>query len=508
MNIYKVPYLDKIDKEARFTVKVPGSKSITNRALLLAAMSEGTSVLTGCMFSEDSEYFIECLKTLGFPVEIVSEKKSGADIVDNKTVKISGFGGKIPVPEAEIYVGSAGTAARFLLAMLAFSDGKYKIDSSEQMRKRPMDALIATLREAGAEIICTGEEGHFPMTIKGVADRNSLPAELSVDISKSSQFLSALLIAAGSLKKDIRIRINGNHGLAYVDMTVEMMKSFGVRCFKSTAKSSFGDRQIEKISYLVKASKGSYRASGYAVEPDASAAAYFYAFAALTGTEAEVEGVKKPSLQGDLAFLKVLKAMGCEIGEYSGSEAKSCAEQSDENKTGQAQEETNVLRTEKSAESIINGLFEEKEDSVRKITVKGPAEGLKGDISVDMSAFSDQALTLAAIAPFCDGEIKITGISHIRGQECDRINAIVKNLSALGVKTELCDNDDIIIYPAEKMQPADIETFEDHRVAMAFALTGLLVEGTGIINPGCCKKTFKEYFEVLDSVIKKVSCIS
>ena len=498
----------------KINVMVPGSKSITNRALLLAALSEGTSVLKGCMFSDDSKYFIECLRTLGFTINIRSNTYStkeydcynviGSDIIENNIVEITGFGGEIPEKKAELYVGSAGTAARFLCAMLAFSDGEYVLNSSDQMKKRPMGDLLATLRTAGAEIVCFEEEGHFPMRIKGAGHDLNAVAELTVDVTKSSQFLSALMIAAGTFGKDTIIRLEGSHGLAYADMTAEMMRSFGVRVFKSTAKSSFGDKVIEKISYKVKAAGKKYLAQEYDVEPDLSAAAYFYAFAAITGTEIEVEGVKRPSLQGDIQFVDVLEAMGCEVKNHLDINEPSSGPSGHLLPKGEG-----FMDKSSRAERIVADIFNSPEERPVGFSVKGPGnmqgmsndhKVLKGNITVDMSAFSDQALTLAAIAPFSDGPIKITGISHIRGQECDRINAITENLGKLGIKTELEEDDSIIIYPGE-VHGAELETYDDHRVAMSFALTGVKVPGVKILNPECCKKTFKEYFEVLEDLV-------
>lgn len=476
MTSYKVKTPEKINTSARLTVKVPGSKSITNRALLLAALGEGKSVLNGSLFSEDALYFLGCLRRLGFSAKSDEE---------NERVEIIGLGGNIPVKGAKIYVGSAGTAARFLCAMLAFSDGEYILESSPQMAKRPMDDLIEALRSVGCKIKCLKEEGHFPLRIKGIKNDKPFPTELTVDITKSSQFLSALMIAAGTFENDCIIRITGNHGLAYADMTAEMMKSFGVRVFKSTAKSSFGDTVIEKISYKVKGSTGKYHALDYDIEPDISAASYFYAAAAVTGTEVCVKGVSMPCLQGDIRFTEVLESMGCEIIKTPVENTVSESEESRD--------------TEKTADEIISGIFEDEEEAKCLLAVKGPADGLKGNITVDMSAFSDQALTLAAVAPFADGPVKITGIGHIRLQECDRIKAITENLSRLGVKTELEEDDSIIIYPSE-MHGAEIETFDDHRVAMAFALTGLKTPDVTILNPECCKKTFKSYFTVFDEV--------
>ncbi len=440
--IYEVKCPKKINKNILVETAVPGSKSITNRALLLAAMAEGTSTLNGCLTSDDAKHFLECLKTLGFPVEEVSDGALGSNIT------ITGYGGDIPNKKAEIYVGSAGTAARFLVAMLAFSDGDYVVNSSEQMKKRPMQPLIDALKNAGAKVVCLEEEGHFPLHIIGTKDKTSIPDSFTVNIDKSSQFLSALLIAVGTLGKKAEINVVGNHGLSYVDLTAEMMRSFGVSVEKWTID--------EKITYLF-SGEGSYKALNYDVEPDMSAAAYFYALAAVLGTKVAVKGVTRYMLQGDVEFLNVLEKMGCDV--------------------------------------------QEKNDGT--VVVTGTEDGkLRGGFSVDMSAFSDQALTLAAIAPFADAPITITGIGHIRLQECDRIHAIVQNLTTLGIKTEEKE-DEVTIYPGVP-KSGDVETYDDHRVAMSFALTGLRTAGVRILNPSCCKKTFAEYFDVLEKVLAEL----
>lgn len=443
--IYEVKSPESINKSTLTETIVPGSKSITNRALLLAAMASGTSTLKGCLTSDDARHFLTCLKTLGFPVSEKPDSGLGSDIT------ITGFGGQIPEKKAEIYVGSAGTAARFLVAMLAFSDGEYTVSSSEQMKKRPMQPLIDALRNAGASVECMEEEGHFPLHIIGAKDKSLIPGRFTVNIDKSSQFLSALLIAVGTLGKKAEICVAGSHGLSYVDLTAEMMKDFGITAEKQTA-----DGQVQ---YLF-SGEGCYKALTYDIEPDMSAAAYFYALAAVLGVKVCVKGVSCHMLQGDTEFLRVLEKMGCQVLGLNSADEKIC--------------------------------------------VIGPEDGgLKGGFTVDMSAFSDQALTLAAIAPFADAPITITGIGHIRLQECDRIKAIVDNLTALGIQTDE-KPDAVTIYPGTPVG-CDIETYDDHRVAMSFALTGLRTEGVRILNPACCKKTFAEYFQVLEKTLRTLA---
>ena len=409
-------------------VDVPGSKSITNRALLIAALAEGKSVLHGVLFSDDSRHFLQALVDLGFDVEIDET---------NAVVSIVGCGGRIPKSDASINVGSAGTAARFLTAYLGLSRGRYFIESSEQMKKRPMEELLKALENLGASIEFMEESYHFPFVIGNDCVSKH---EVTIDVDKSSQFLSALLIASVLFSKDFVIHVKGHHGMAYVKMTIAMMKQFGVEvdCLSDDAFCIHGD--------------ASYTARDYQIEPDVSAAAYFYAMCPVLLVPAKVHHVHWKSLQGDTAFLHVLGAMGC-------------------------------------------GSVEE-EDGIK---LYPPDEGLCGG-TFDLSAFSDQALTLAAISCFAKEPVTITGIGHIRYQECDRLHAIVSNLASMGIKCEEVDEGTIRIQPGQP-KPCEIETYEDHRVAMSFAIPGLVTDGLIIKDPGCCRKTFENYFDVLESAV-------
>ena len=425
--IYRIK---KVDNPHNIIASVPGSKSITNRALLIAALSSGKCTLKGVLFSDDSRHFLDALISLGFGVD-VDEKI--------KTVRIEGTGGAIPNRKATVDVGSAGTAARFLTAFLGLSAGRYRMVSSEQMKKRPMKELLLALEELGACIEYEEEEYHFPFTIynKGV-DYN----QVTVDVDKSSQFLSALLISAVILGKDFTVNVTGSHGMAYVDMTVRMMEQFGVRVIK----------RENPLSFDIKAGSA-YEAIDYDIEPDLSAACYFYAMSPVLNVSSQVRGVKRAGcLQGDIAFLDVLSQMGC-----------GCID--DEN----------------------------------GIIVNPPKDGrLKGG-RFDLSAFSDQALTLSAIAPFATEKVEIRGISHIMYQECDRIKAICHNLTGLGIN--VIENEDGVDIMPGQAKAAVIETYDDHRVAMAFSIPGLVTDGVEIENPYCCRKTFENYFEVLEEVV-------
>lgn len=409
-------------------VHVPGSKSITNRALLLAALANGESLLEGALFSDDSRHFLQCLIDLGFPVIINEEEK---------WVKVTGFGGSIPKQEASIYVGSAGTAARFLTAMLGLSDGIYHLDASEQMRKRPMKPLLSSLESMGVSVTYHEKEGYFPFTIHGSSNTTD---RIQVDIGSSSQFLSALLMSAPMKKNGLTIElVGGKHALSYVQITTRMMEEFG--CITTNP--------MEGI-YHVEGNQ-SYTPLTYQIEPDVSAACYFYAMAAVVKGTALVHHVHFDSMQGDIGFLKILEQMGCVVTDT---------------KEGILVDATNL--------TVLKG------------------------IEVDMSGCSDQTMTLAAIAPFADGPVRIRGVEHIRLQECNRIEATQKALTSMGI-TCVQEGTGIDIYPGDA-HGAFIDTFEDHRVAMAFAVSGLKIPGVVILDPMCCKKTFENYFEVLDSL--------
>lgn len=421
---YKVK---KVEKPHDIETRVPGSKSITNRALLLAALAEGTSVLHGVLFSDDSRYFMQALYDLGFPIHIDET---------NEIVTIEGFGGKIPKEEAEIYVGSAGTAARFLTAFLGLSKGKYRITASEQMKKRPMKELLVALEEMGSEIFYEEEEYCFPFIIGNFECKMS---KVSIDIDKSSQFLSALLISSVLLPQNFMIKIMGSHGMSYVSMTMRMMQQFGVGV-ERTITGAY--RRKDDYGYL---------ATEYHIEPDVSAACYFYALSPVLFVKVKVKNVHMNCLQGDIKFLKVLVRMGCRI--------------------------------------------EDEDDGVLLIP---PKDKFLGG-SFDLSSFSDQALTLAAIAPFAKSKVCIMNIGHIRYQECDRIHAILHNLSKMGIAA-IEQGDNLFILPGTPTV-CEVETFDDHRVAMAFSLVGTLVDGIAIQNPNCTRKTFEKYFEVLENVV-------
>lgn len=416
----------------RFEVTVPGSKSITNRALLLGALSNGTTTLRGVLFSDDSRVFMKALQQIGFHVEVNEQEKF---------VIIEGLGGKLPGDgsvERSVYVGSAGTAARFLTAMLALSGCKFYVDSSEQMKKRPMEPLLRALEQLGVEFEFAEQPYAFPFHITG---RKKVQMDtVLLNIDESSQFLSALLLAGVMVKDGLKIHLTGKRNAkAYVLISMKMMSEFGC-----------DTRLIDDQTYQIERNQN-YRAMDYQIEPDVSAACYFYAIAAITGCEGKVLHVHPTTTQGDIKFLEVLKQMGCEVSE----------------------DEDGI---------VVHGV---------------PLAKLKG-IHINMSDFSDQTMTLAAIAPFAQGDTVIDGVEHIRRQESDRIRGIVNELTRMGIHCEERE-DGLTIHPG-KIKPTVVNTYEDHRMAMAFAVTGCVAEGIVIDNPSCCRKTFENYFEVLTNL--------
>lgn len=433
MESYRVRCIaEKIKPNTSIQVTVPGSKSMTNRALLLATLAKGESLLKGALFSQDSRVFLKCIQDLGFEASADEEKKQ---------ISVKGLGGAVPKQEASVYVGSAGTAARFLTAYLGVCQGTYHLDSSEQMKKRPMAPLLESLQQLGCEITYEGEEGFFPFTLSGKKRMGT--KQISVDIEHSSQFLSALLIAACQTGKEgetLSITVVGKHGMSYIDMTLQMMEQFGIQV----------ERDGENTFRL--SACASYQPLQYQIEPDVSAACYFYGMAAILGVSAKVMHVHFDTIQGDIEFLRIMERMGC-------------------------------------------SLKEEKDG----IVLYPPKDGVLRGGTFDMHSCSDQAITVAAISCFADSPVRIEGIGHIRYQESNRIEAICTELGKIGIRCEESETG-ITIYPG-KPKPSRVETYDDHRMAMGFSLIGLRAEGIEILDPGCCRKTFENYFQVLDFAI-------
>ncbi len=412
-----------ISKAVDATIQVPGSKSYTNRALLVAAMANGTSTLTGALFSDDTHYMSAALRKLGVEID-ADEKRS--------TFAVHGNGGVIPASSAELYIGNSGTTSRSLTAYVSLGHGRFVIDGDAPMRHgRPIADLLDALRQLGVSARTQFGNGHLPVIIE--AD-GLTGGKTRLDVSKSSQFLTALLLIAPYAKAGIEIEVLGNRTMPYIDITRSVMAAFGVQVINE-------DYKFFRIE-----GGQQYQPRVYNIEPDASNASYFFAAAALTGGRVTVEHLNLDSEQGDLEFVYLLEQMGCQ--------------------------------------TTVSGTG---------ITVTGPRQ-LKG-IDVDMRKISDTSLTLAAIAPFADSKVTIRNIEHTRWQETDRIHAMVTELRKLGVPV-IEHRDGLEISPAP-ITPAAIDTYEDHRMAMAFSLVGLKANGIRINDPECVSKTFPDYFQVL-----------
>ena len=413
-----------IRKPIDATIEVPGSKSYTNRVLLVAAMARGASTVTGALFSDDTHYMSASLRKLG--VEIDADEKRA-------TFDVRGNDGNIPVSSAELYIGNSGTTSRSLTAYLSLGHGKYVVDGDEPMRRgRPISDLLDALRQIGVSARSQFDNGHLPI----IVDANGLEGgKTRLDVSKSSQFLTALLLIAPCAKNGMEIEVIGKREMPYIDITLAVMEAFDVRVVN------------EDYRYFRVEGGQQYQPRTYNIEPDASNASYFFAAAAITGGRVTVKHLHLDSAQGDIRFVHVLEQMGCQVSVSD---------------TG--------------------------------ITVTGPRQ-LKG-VDVDMRTISDTSLTLAAIAPFVDSKVTIRNIEHTRWQETDRIHAMVTELRKLGVP--VVEHQDGLEISPTSITPAAIDTYEDHRMAMAFSLVGLKTPGIRINDPECVAKTFPHYFQVLD----------
>ncbi|MBK8780760.1 MAG: 3-phosphoshikimate 1-carboxyvinyltransferase [Anaerolineales bacterium] len=419
------------------TVRVPGSKSLTNRALLIASLANGTTHLTNALFSDDSRYFAKALQTLGFDVQL--------DEV-NHSMTVTGLGGKIPATKAELFIGNAGTAARFLSAFLTLGNGQYILDGEPRMRERPIGDLVEALAQLGCDIQPMQKaEGGMQICPPVKITANGLPGgKTTIAGDISSQFLSALLMVAPYAQNPIEVTLSTDlNSKPYVDMTIAIMKDFGVEI----ERNEYSRFTIHPSSYLP--------ITSYPIESDASAASYFFAAPAICGGTVKVENISRKSVQGDVAFVDVLKQMGCTVEENDNS----------------------ILVTRNSS---LHG------------------------VDVDMRDIPDTAQTLAAVAPFADSPTRIRGIASARVKETDRVSATCTELKRLGVQVEEHE-DGMTIYPTfdlrpSTFKPATVQTYNDHRMAMAFSLIGLRFDGVTIENPSCVSKTFPNFFEVLEEL--------
>ena len=414
-----------IDHPINASIHVPGSKSLTNRVLLVASLADGTTCLKNALFSDDSRFFAKALQTLGFDLQLDEARHE---------MTVTGLGGKVPAGKAKLFIGNAGTAARFLTAFLTLGYGEYILDGDSRMRERPVGDLVNALNQLGVEVKATNNCPPIEIFAKGLPGGKT---RIAGDIS--SQFLSALLLIAPYAKSSIEIEVTTElNSKPYVDMTIAVMKDFGV--------------EIERQGYERFITQPSFFSplSSYNIESDASAASYFFAAPAICGGKVRVENITRASRQGDIAFLDTLQQMGCTI-----------------------QEGPDFI--EVSSTNTLTG------------------------VDLDMRDIPDTAQTLAVIAPFASTPTRIRGIASARVKETDRVHATCTELARLGILVEE-HNDGMTIYPCNEIQSGTVHTYNDHRMAMAFALIGLQVEGITIENPSCVSKTFPNYFEVLETL--------
>jgi 3-phosphoshikimate 1-carboxyvinyltransferase len=411
-------------------VTVPGSKSITNRALIAAALADGTSQLVVALHSDDTRYMAAALNVLGVIVE--SDQT-------NASFRINGGGGTFSAPEADLFVGNSGTTMRFLTAALPLGRGRYRIDGVPRMRLRPIAPLIAALNDLGADARSEAGTGCPPVVVHADGLRGGR-TRMAGDLS--SQYFSALMLSAPYARDGVAVDVAGELvSKPYLPMTAAVMAAFGVAA------------DIDRAYWrrIAVAPGQRYTGRRYHVEPDASNASYFFAAAAVTGGRVRIDGLGRGSTQGDLRFVDILAKMGAEV-------------------------------------EIGDGFTE----------VRGPRQGDLRGVDLDLGPISDTAQTLAAIAPLASGPTTIRGIAHARLKETDRVSALATELRRLGQDVdEFADGLRITPRP---LQPVDIDTYDDHRMAMSFAVAALRAPGIRLRDPECVAKTFPGFFDLLDAV--------
>jgi 3-phosphoshikimate 1-carboxyvinyltransferase len=434
-------------------VRLPGSKSLTNRALLLSALAEGPCTLRDPLTSaDDAKYMIAALKQLGY--EILHDTEKNLLTVDSSKVRQSdsesGNGAILPPCDQPLFLGNAGTAYRFLTAACCLGQGRYHLDGVARMRQRPIGQLVEALHEIGGQVAFLGTPEFPPLMVTGMGSAGLPGGELHMPPTLSSQYISALLQIGPLCRKGLTIHFQGKlTSRPYVVMTIELMRRFGAQV------------TIEGDMESVHVEPGRYVPTDYAVEPDASNASYFLAAAAVVpGSRCTIEGLGHKSLQGDVGFADVLHQMGAGLA--------------------------------------FGGDF---------IMVMAPPvnQPLRG-IDIDLNAMPDMAQTLAVTALFAKGPTTIRNVGNLRVKETDRMAALRTELVKLGAEVEI-QGDDLYIVPPEngKLMPAAIDTYDDHRMAMSFAVAGLRSPGVVINDPDCVNKTFPDYFELLSKMTSAIA---
>jgi 3-phosphoshikimate 1-carboxyvinyltransferase len=405
-------------------IRVPGSKSITNRALLIAALANGDSTLSGPLASDDTAVMLDALLALGCEIEL----QTGA-------WRVKGRNGRLRRSPSAIDTRNSGTTARFLAAAAALSAGPVVIDGSPRMRERPIQELADALVSLGVGVEVLGENGCPPLRVEGSGIRGG---RVAIDASRSSQFVSALLLSAPYASQDVYVEPRDGVLVSrpYVDLTIRVMHDFGGKV------EEMRDGAL-RVSHL-----HPYQGRDYAIEPDASSAAYPFCAAAITGGCVRVPGIPEDSLQADLAILDVLQQMGCEVSRGPDF-----------------------------------------------IEVRGPVGRLL-PVDVDMNDMPDATMAIAVVALFAGGESTLRNVANLRIKESNRLLALETEIRKLGAKAR-ATVDSLIIEPGP-LRGAEIDTYDDHRIAMAFALAGLRIDGVVIRDPACVTKTWPEYFSALE----------
>jgi 3-phosphoshikimate 1-carboxyvinyltransferase len=405
------------------TVRPPGSKSLTNRHLLLAALADGTSELRGASVADDALTMVEGLRQLGIAVDIRENERR---------IDVRGCRGFIPADDADIDTSAAGTAMRFLTGLCTLGRGQYRLDGTPRMRERPIGPLVDALRELGAGVRYELRDGFPPIILQSDGLRGGT---VTFREPPSSQFLSAVIMVAPYAAQDVYIGVEGAiPSRPYLDMTLAAMRERGVEALT-----------LDGTRFVVPAPQR-YAAGPASIEPDASAATYFWAAAAITGGSVCVEGLTRSSLQGDVRFVDVLEKMGCTVTSDDDS-----------------------------------------------LSVAAPADGRLAGIDVDLNDLPDTVQTLAVTALFAGGLSRIRNVANLRIKETDRLAALQTELSKLGARVELAA-DEITIEPPAHPTAAAIDTYDDHRMAMSLALAGLRIDGIVIRGADCVSKSFPDYF--------------
>jgi 3-phosphoshikimate 1-carboxyvinyltransferase len=408
-----------IENGNSWIVNAPPSKSFTNRALIISALADGVSTLKNPIFCDDTKYMIQALEMFGVKIER-----------NEKQIKVFGTRGKLKAPKESIYAGNAGTAFRFLASLAVLADGKVTIDGDERMRQRPIEDLLKALRQLVVKAESTN--GYPPVTIDG---QDFIGGMAKINSSVSSQFLSSLMMIAPFAKKPIELALIGNPtSKPYLDITMEVMKRFGVKV-----------KNYDYQKFII-SNNSKYKSVNYFIEGDASNASYFMAAAAITHSTIRINGIDPETVQGDIKFLSVLEEMGCEI--YTG------------------------------------------EDNV-EIT-GGPLQ----PIDVNMNEIPDLVPTLAVIMLFTKGKNYIRNVANLRYKECDRLTALTNELRKIGATVEEMKSG--LMISSNLLKPASINTYNDHRMAMSFSIAGLKIDGIEIENPECVNKSFPDYWNVFN----------